>query len=105
MTRVYVPEQRFWVNQAVPRAVATLSLPWVRKRPPLSRAHRLGLRLCLCLRLVGATARGEQPPAFPPCSGRGVIPPPLLRRAGPEFRPPNLPGRARPRSLPGGGRT
>ncbi len=57
----------------VPRAVATLLLPWVRKRPPLSRAHseRTGFFL--------AAARATFPPRrqerkLPPRSASVVMP-------------------------------
>ena len=46
VTRVFVPPQRSAMPDRVPRTVATLSRPWVRKRPPLSLPHRrrTGLR-------------------------------------------------------------
>src|SRR5215218_1733029 len=82
MTRVTVPAQVSRVDQRVPRTVATLLRPLVRKRPWLSRAHRapgLGLRAVTAAMRAPAPEREALHEAGGPLrSTRSVTPLPVV---------------------------
>ena len=72
VTRVSVPSQRSTVSQRVPRTVAWLWRPCVRKLPPLSRPHSL------------RTLRAREADATAPARARRLAP----TRGQLEKRPP-----------------
>ena len=90
VTRVSVPSQRSSVSHRVPRTVATLSAPWVRKRPLLSLPHRLRLRFLATL-LADARFGAEQRPGFGPLRYRSVMPLPVLDCLTSKRPPLNVP--------------